>query len=63
MDIVALYAQMQEGTFMNKKLGRLIHPGMGTYFMVMICFCLAALLMNQIRENHSRPHLISTGRP
>ena len=32
---------------MNKKLGRLIHPGMGTYFMVMICFCLAALLMNQ----------------
>ena len=47
MDIVALYAQMQEGTFMNKKLGRLIHPGMGTYFMVMICFCLAALLMNQ----------------
>ena len=32
---------------MNKKLGRLIHPGMGTYFMVMLCFCLAALLMNQ----------------
>ena len=47
MDIVALYALMQEETLMNKKLGRLIHPGMGTYFMVMICFCLAALLMNQ----------------
>ena len=31
---------------MNKKLGRLIHPGMGTYFMVMLCFCLAALLLN-----------------
>ena len=48
MDIVALYAQMQEETPMNKKLGRLIHPGMGTYFMVMLCFCLAALLMNQL---------------
>ena len=36
MDIVALYALMQEETLMNKKLGRLIHPGMGTYFMVMI---------------------------
>ena len=32
---------------MSKKLGRMIHPGMGVYFSVMFCFCLAALLMNQ----------------
>ena len=31
---------------MSKKLGRLIHPSMGVYFAVMLCFCLAALLMN-----------------
>jgi len=30
----------------GKKLERLIHPGMGVYFIVMGCFCLAALLMN-----------------
>ena len=33
---------------MNKKLGRLLHPGMGMYFLVMLAFCLAALLMNQL---------------
>lgn len=30
---------------MNKKLGRLLRPGMGTYFFVMAAFCAAALLM------------------
>ncbi len=33
---------------MNKKLSRMIRPGMGIYFAVMFCFCLAALLMNQL---------------
>ena len=33
---------------MNKKLGRLLHPGLGMYFMIMAAFCLAALLMNQM---------------
>ena len=32
---------------MNKKLGRLISPGFGLYFWVMLGFCLAALLLNQ----------------
>ena len=32
---------------MSKKLGRMIHPGMGVYFSVMGCFCLAAVLMSQ----------------
>ena len=30
---------------MKKKLTRLIHPGMGVYFMIMLGFCLAALLL------------------
>ncbi len=38
---------MQEARSLNKKLGRLIQPGMGLYFVVMGCFCLAALLMSQ----------------
>ncbi|MBQ7801321.1 MAG: DHH family phosphoesterase [Oscillospiraceae bacterium] len=33
---------------MNKKLGRLLHPGMGIYFVVMLGFCLAALLREHI---------------
>ena len=32
---------------MNKKLGRLIQPGMGMYFGVMLCFVAAALLAGQ----------------
>ena len=32
---------------MGKKLGRLINPGMGLYFWVMLSFALAALLLNQ----------------
>ena len=32
---------------MSKKLSRLIFPGLGVYFSVMLCFCLAALLLNQ----------------
>lgn len=31
---------------MNRKLGRLIQPGMGLYFLVMLAFAAAALLMN-----------------
>ena len=33
---------------MNKKLGRLLHPGMGIYFSIMLGFCLAALLCDQL---------------
>jgi len=33
---------------MGKKLGRMIHPGMGVYFAFMGCFCLAAVLMDQL---------------
>lgn len=33
---------------MNKKLNRLIHPGMGVYFLIMLGFCLAALLLDQL---------------
>ena len=33
---------------MNKKLTRLLHPGMGIYFVVMLCFCLAALVLNHL---------------
>ena len=32
---------------MSKKLSRLIHPGMGAYFAVMLGFCLCALLADQ----------------
>ena len=31
---------------MNKKLGRLIQPGMGIYFLVMAAFCAAALILD-----------------
>ena len=31
---------------MNKKLGRLLHPGMGVYFLAMLGFCLVALVAN-----------------
>ena len=30
---------------MNKKLGRMLQPGMGLYFVVLACFCVAAVLM------------------
>ena len=33
---------------MNKRLIRLIRPGMGVYFAVMLCFCLAALVLNHL---------------
>ena len=33
---------------MNKKLTRLLHPGMGVYFAVMLLFCLAALVLNHL---------------
>ena len=32
---------------MNKKLERLMNPGMGLYFWVMMGFCLASLLLGQ----------------
>ncbi len=32
---------------MNRKLGRLLRPGMGVYFVVMALFCAAALVMEQ----------------
>ena len=33
---------------MNKKLGQLIHPGMGIYFTVMVLFCLSALVLDYV---------------
>ncbi len=36
-----------EARTVGKKLEHLIHPGMGMYFAVMFCFCLAAMLMQQ----------------
>ena len=33
---------------MNKKLARLLRPGMGVYFAVMLSFCLAALLLDHL---------------
>ena len=32
---------------MNRKLGRLLNPGLGLYFWVMLSFCLASLLLGQ----------------
>ena len=40
--------RMWEATKMKKKLTRLLHPGMGVYFVVMLCFCMAALLLNHL---------------
>jgi c-di-AMP phosphodiesterase-like protein len=30
---------------MNKKLGRMLQPGMGLYFIMLVCFCAAAVVM------------------
>ena len=32
---------------MKRRLARLINPGMGFYYTVLVCFCLAAFLMGQ----------------
>ena len=48
MDIVGYSAQNLEERDVNKKLGQLIHPGMGIYFTVMALFCLCALLLDYI---------------
>ena len=37
----------KEARIVKKKMDRLIRPGAGAYFWVMICFCIAALLLNQ----------------
>ena len=46
MDIVGYSAQNLEATVLNKKLGQLIHPGMGIYFTVMALFCLCAMILD-----------------
>jgi len=38
---------MREAKIVNKKMNRLLRPGLGVYFVVMLGFCLAALLMDQ----------------
>ena len=48
MDIVGHSAQIMEGKPVNKKLGQLIHPGMGIYFTVMVLFCLSALVLDYV---------------
>ena len=45
MDIVGHSAQNMEERNVNKKLGQLIHPGVGIYFSVMAFFCLCAVVM------------------
>ena len=35
---------------MNRKLGRLLRPGMGAYFFVMAAFCAAALLEEEMEN-------------
>ena len=37
----------QEAMIVNKKIGRLLNPGMGLYFWVMLSFCLATALLGQ----------------
>ena len=32
---------------MNRKIGRLLNPGLGLYFWVMLSFCLASVLLGQ----------------
>ena len=39
--------QLWEAKKLRRKLNRLLRPGMGIYFVVMLGFCLAALLANQ----------------
>ena len=39
--------QLWEAKKVRRKLNRLLRPGMGIYFVVMLGFCLAALLLNQ----------------
>ena len=41
------YAKMQEARIVNKKAGRLLNPGMGLYFWVMVTFCLVSALLGQ----------------
>ena len=41
------YAKLQEASIVNRKIGRLLNPGMGLYFYVMLSFCLASLLLGQ----------------
>ena len=48
MDIVGYSAQNLEERHVNKKLGQLIHPGMGIYFTVMTLFCLCALILDYV---------------
>ena len=35
----------EEALTVNKRLGRLLRPGMGLYFMVMAAFCAVALVL------------------
>ena len=45
MDICG-WSQPEGGRLaVNRKLGRLLRPGMGAYFFVMAAFCAAALLV------------------
>lgn len=47
MDMVGDHARIEEAETVNKKLGRLIQPGMGVYFIVMAAFCIATLSVGQ----------------
>ena len=41
------YCGLKEALALNKRLGRLLRPGMGMYFVVMALFCAAALVLQQ----------------
>ena len=47
IDMVGDHARIEEAKTVNKKLGRLIQPGMGIYFLVLAVFCLVALSVGQ----------------
>ncbi len=48
MDMVDDHARIEEAETVNKKLERLIQPGMGVYFIVMAAFCVATLSVGQL---------------
>lgn len=45
--MVGDHARIEEADTVNKKIGRLIQPGVGVYFLVMVVFCIAALAIGQ----------------
>ena len=47
MDLYGFLVQIKEAGTVNHKLGRLLRPGVGGYFTLMVCFCAATLLAGE----------------